>query len=237
MWIRTPDGGPSEHCDFGWSAEVYSEYVLLRTLAVLRDREWIDVPEDVEELVESVYDDSVCLNVSAEFAQRLESAGKQFRKKLERLRFQARDRLVKGPGFDGELAEVGGGELEDANPDVHRAFRALTRWSDVPSVSLVCLHGTRENAYLDANMTERVELAAEPDERTVGMLMGRSVDVAGHSIADYFGEAQAPRPWRKIAALRYRRPAFFENGMLRGRGFTLVLDEELGVVVEHGDAF
>ena len=86
-------------------------------------------------------------------------------------------------------------------------------------------------------MTERVELALEPDGRTVGRLMGRSVDVTGYSIADHFGKVQAPRPWAKIAALRYHRPAFFENGVLKGSGFTLVLDEEMGVIVEHGDVF
>ena len=233
LWIRTPAYDADTPPDFGADAAIYSDYVLLRSLVVLRERDHLDVPVDVEELIETVYDDSRPLDVSGAFARRLESARKKFAQRMAELARIAKERLIKRPEFEGELAAVAGGDLEDDNPDAHRALQALTRWSDRPSVSLVCLHGSSADAYFDADLTQRVDLGAEPDDHTIKKLIARSVTLAGHSIAECFAEENVPAAWRRLSVLRHHRLALFVDGVLRRPDFMLCLDPELGIVIER----
>src|SRR5205823_7520487 len=60
LWLLQPneaDGAPVFERD---RTAVYDEHVLLRSWLALRDRDVIRVPDDVEPLIEQVYDDAAC---------------------------------------------------------------------------------------------------------------------------------------------------------------------------------
>jgi CRISPR-associated endonuclease/helicase Cas3 len=60
LWIGQPDESGSVPTFESGSAVVYDEHVLLRTWLAIQRRASIRVPEEVEELIEAVYDDRTC---------------------------------------------------------------------------------------------------------------------------------------------------------------------------------
>ncbi|MDD3925471.1 MAG: CRISPR-associated helicase Cas3' [bacterium] len=235
LWVRRPKMDSDGLPDFEAGRTIYSDWILLRTLLVLgvRDRV-VRVPEDIEELIETVYEASSDLNVPKVFEERLEAAQADFQKKLDKLCFEAKKRLIKQPGYEGELARIFGEALEEDNPGVHIAFQANTRWSELPSVTVICLHSCGEKVFGDADCNYQVDLLVEPDDTTLRELMRATMSLSGYSITNYFMEnTKTPLGWRNIGMLRHVKLAEFIDGTLEGTDFTLRLDPELGGVIEY----
>lgn len=236
LWIRTPPNDNNGCPDFTGSKKVYPEYTRLRTMITLGSNKGdfvFKVPEDVEDLVEKVYDDSKKIGVPEHMAACLCSAKADLNVRIEQLRNEALKRLIKLPSFEPGLSDVINGDLEENAPTAHKAFQAPTRWSDLPSVSLICLHEKDGSVFLDSGCTETVDLDNEPDENMLCRLMRREMRLSGHAITEYFVEQSIPHGWAKVGMLRHHRLAIFKDGVLRGSNFTLRLDPDLGGVIEY----
>jgi CRISPR-associated endonuclease/helicase Cas3 len=238
LWVRTPGMDSPGLPDFGAGRAIYSDHILLRTLLALgsQDRA-IEIPGDMPELIEAVYDEARDPDVADDLERRLRAAKSEFQKRVDKLRYEANQRLIKRPEYSGELASVFGEALEEDNPAVHSAFQALTRWSDLPSVTVVCLHSCGGRVYVDRGLEHPVDLSVEPDSVTLTQLMRASMRLSGHAITRHFadaGKAATPQGWRRIAMLRHLRPAVFIDGVVANtEGFALRLDPELGGVIEY----
>lgn len=232
LWIMEPDFAQDLLPDFAESEEIYSDYILLRSFLILKEMTHIKVPDDIERLIQSVYDDK--LYVPDNYAARMKSSECKYKQRLSDLVRNARERIIGIPDAEESLYDKASGYLEEDNPDIHRAFQALTRWSDRPSVQIICLHTDKDGmAYLDAELTLPVDLSTEPDEGIVRALMTQSMGISGETLYRYFSCETIPKGWRDIPALRYCRPALFYNGEITGDSFTLKLDKDLGGVIEY----
>lgn len=214
---------------------IYPQYLLLATWWKLQRRDIIRVPEDVEELIERVYAQRQHLpNYSERFSSRISSAWDELQKRQEELQGQAQIKLIRAPEaleYLGDMIQTHE-PLQEDRPEIHPALHALTRWSDAPSVTVVCLYGSPEQCFFDQQQTEKVDLHEAPDDGMVKKLLGRSLSLSGHTVYEYFIDAERPPTWRRNTLLRNLYPAFFDqDGKLYADNFELSLDPELGLVV------
>ena len=206
---------------FGKSIEfVYDRYVLLRTWLALRRRGKLEVPGQVEELIEAVYAESTvdyddAWNAALEEAKvRMEHERNESEKAAGRL-------LVGDPKCACDLVEEFNDQLaDDEDPQAHKTIKAATREGD-PSLTVVMLPAD-------------TVLTAEPDVSQVRALLDRSVKLSHrgvfHSLLD---NGESPKEWADNAHLRYARVLRLdERNQARVGGYVLTLDEGLGVVIE-----
>jgi CRISPR-associated endonuclease/helicase Cas3 len=225
----TQDGAPQWHND----GYVYEPYVLLRSLLTLRGRDAISVPGDVPCLIAEVYDSQgVPADVDSHLLEILEKSRRTMELNMDKHVYQARHNLIPWPhDVDGLLAP--NRQLDEDNPELHEAWRALTRLVP-PSVTLVCLHRQPNGrTALDRAGEHPVDLGVEPDRETLKALSQETVSLSSYPVVKHFLALDPPAGWQSRAGLRYYRAAIFENGRCPLEdGHVLLLDEDKGLLLE-----
>lgn len=209
---------------FGKSIEyVYDRYILLRTWLALRERDQIEVPKEIEDLIEFVYgkDDSPQEDgwheALHEAHQKMDFEQTESEKKACRL-------LVSKPKAPADLVEDFNDQLaDDEDPNVHKDVRAATREGD-PSITVVML-------------PEGESLTTNPRIPEVRKLLDRSVKISHRGLFHAFLEqGEQPREWKENTHLRYARLLRLDsenNGAIDH--YCLHMDEGMGVVITKGE--
>jgi CRISPR-associated endonuclease/helicase Cas3 len=237
LWVghppRSADGTPT----FGDpNRAVYDHHVMLRSWLALRDQDRIRLPEDVEGLIEAVYDED--RPASAELSPPLrdlwnESLARQ-RRDLAADRREAEERWVRPPDYDydGSLWRLVGSGLEEDAPDLHPAHQALTRLAE-PSVPVVMLHGDPGRPALDPEGGPAIDPRVPPTLELATALLQRSVSLADRRLVHCLLAEPVPPGWRRSSLLRHHRLLILDAGRRTTVGrWTVRLDNETGVVVE-----
>jgi len=233
--ICQPEGEDHDAPDFGGSRYVYEPYILLRTLAVLRDRKSISLPADTVELIESVYGGRNEALMTA-LAEPMQPALQKMHKNNDKAQIAARSVMLLPPTDSGVIS-MPNPKLEDENPAVHRDMQALTRLGSV-SLQLVCLHRMADGSLNTrcAGNGETIDLHDRSLKEKARALLKASLSIQHHDVVNYLlGAADAqPAALKKISALRHHRLVVFENGCcpLPGSGVTLFLSTTFGLSVE-----
>ncbi|MBI4320957.1 MAG: CRISPR-associated endonuclease Cas3'' [Chloroflexi bacterium] len=235
LWLLGPESVDSDVPVFGRGiAKVYDEHILLRSWLVLKDAREIRVPGDVERMVEAVYSsDARCPpDVGEAFRRRWDETLKLLDEQACSDRIEAAARWVKRPNYDGALWRLSEEPREEDAPDFHLAHQALTRLSD-PSVQVVCVYGPREHPHLDEEGYESLDLEAVPPLAEARRLLMRSVSVSDRRVVYSLLADSPPQGWRRSALLRHHRLVVFDaGGAASVGGHRLVLDQELGLVID-----
>lgn len=223
--------------DFGLDAKIYDKATLLRTWLVLHGREGLSLPDETSRLIETIYDGK--LNdgeFDLIFQKALHEADEKARLEQEKETAQAKKRMVALPSYEDLLTDRNEG-LEEDDPKMNEAFRALTRLAE-PSVSLICLHQTTQGLALDADGTGApVNIMNRLNLQLAKKLLMRAVNVQRRDVVEYFvnnTKTITTAAWRESAAVRYYYPAIFDqNGECRPESadFVLKLTRELGLEV------
>ena len=212
-------GPPPE--SFGKSIEyVYDRYVLLRTWLTLRQREKLEVPAEIEALVEAVYGESAMAcgdgwNAAlGEAKVRMERDRNESEKAAGKL-------LVCQPKCPSDLIEEFNNQLaDDEDPQVHKTVRAATREGD-PSIEVVMLP------------TDTV-LTGHPGVSEVRALLDRSAKLSHRGIFQRLrDDGESPAEWARNSHLRHARLLRLDGCNQKPVGdYVLTVDEKLGVVIE-----
>jgi CRISPR-associated endonuclease/helicase Cas3 len=228
LWLLSPsmDGGlPS----FGPSAKVYDEHVLLRSWLALCSRDRIEVPSDVEPLVEAVYQR---LDPPHDLARGLRDAWRETaRKQAETVadeQREAQERWLRRPSYRGALWRLMEDPREEDAPDFHQAHQALTRLAE-PSVTLVALYSEAGDARLRPGGPV-VDVSRAPTREETRELLLRTFRVTDPRIVfTLLREGEVPPPWRRSPLLRHHRCLRVdrEGRAMVGR-HVVELDAELG---------
>jgi CRISPR-associated endonuclease/helicase Cas3 len=221
--------------DFGADERVYERAVLLRSWLALRQRRELRMPAETSALIEMVYGEGLtCEGCEPALMERLQRADELARKAQDAEVYQAKSRMIAKADNEDLLLNSNQG-LEEDNPEVHRAFRALTRLSD-PGITLVCLHQTADGLALEPSGNGApINLAQAPSAELTADLLRRAVSVQRYDVVHYFLEQATLAAWKRNAALRYHYLAVFdEQGRcpLDGAPLTLVLHRETGLEIE-----
>lgn len=239
LWIPKPDLDEKQVPNFGINTEVYEEYILLRTWLTLQHLEVISNVQQIEQLVEAVYDspntyDDLC----DALRNRLEATYMKARDQRESSNLAARSRTIPPAEDPDEFIEVFNQQLiEDDDPCIHPTLQAATRLSE-PSVQVVCLHLVDGRIYTEPDGSgEPIELSQTPDFALGRQLIERTVTISHRGIVKYFAEQDPPDAWKHSSLLRHHRLAVFHHGIavLCGCKWQLRYDETLGIIIEKAE--
>ena len=105
LWVRQPESDEATATDedadpvWGGSGFVYEKHILWRSWLTLRDRDQITLPDDIEPLIELVYDDDrLCPeDLSEEWKRAWNTTKEQLIAKREKDKAEAEKRLIKPP--------------------------------------------------------------------------------------------------------------------------------------------
>ena len=217
---------------------VYAPAVLLRSWAVLRERERLTLPDDLEPLLELVYGNATLPDVSEQFLQALQPAMTKLEDEKAEHERLARERALAEPaGFlDALIEDVP--YRDDDDPETNRYLRAATRLGE-PSITVVLLHEKDGKFSLTADGQTPVDLETKPSFEEAKLLLLHAVSLSNktvfHALATSVPE-HFPNAWRESALLRHARVLKLKDGRCSITGkFAIRLDETLGVIYERAE--
>ena len=226
LWLRAPvvaDGVPTFDSGTGY---VYDAHVLLRSWLALRDRHQLDVPADVEALIEAVYDDTLLCptDAPASLRARWDETRRRMADARSRDESKATHVRVLPPFHEDDIFEDYNQQLDEDAPGLHSSLQALTRLGD-RRVSVVLL-AADDQAALRRSETPTIEIAKR--------LLRRSVTLGDRRIVGDLDVLPVPSGWKRSPLLRHHRPlAPDDTGAYRVGRHVLRNDPDLGIVVDH----
>jgi CRISPR-associated endonuclease/helicase Cas3 len=205
-------------------APMYSALIVRRTLAALRDRTVVEIPTEIEPLVERVYDASTIPEAgSDDYDAFLEHHGAQ--------RVQASlaaEKLLPSPAHeDDPFGEFDVFLLDDEDPARHQRLAAATRLGR-PSLDLVFLEA-REGELFAGSVPIRLDHA--PSREAAAALVRRSISISSPTLFAIASAIPVPPGWKQHGALRHRRPVSIDGGRAALGSSELRLDPDLGLVI------
>jgi len=233
LWLVRPEHedratGP----EFGASAYVYSEAILLRTWLALRERTEITLPEDIEGLIETVYGGGP-VPQRTELAARVAKLDADDREGARADGNKAHAVVLRSPETEddpfGELASV----YDDEDPAIHPALRPVTRLGD-PSVDVIPIVDEQGRSLLAGNPSVVIDLwSRDPLPRSVVVAAARqSVGLSHRTVVAALLKENPPPAFAAAGHLRYHRVLRLDtDGRTEIGGVPLHLDPDLGLVV------
>jgi CRISPR-associated endonuclease/helicase Cas3 len=224
LFICSPDLSENGLPNFGRAnTAVYDEHLLLRSWFELKDRNKIAIPTEVEDLIESVYDDkrSSRANLSPQLADHWDKTAEALIQKRDEYEGKARQNRIASAESEGLLEDFNR-DLDEDDPSIHPTLQALTRLSG-PTAQLVLLS------------PEQIDLTHHPmDRQGVRTLLEHSVTVSHRGIVRMLlrEEENTPLSWRKNALLRHHRLIRIDETRRAHIGrYMLHLNAELGLTI------
>ncbi len=224
LHIRWPRGDDVPEFDPG-SKAVYEEHILLRTWWLLRDRESVAIPSDLQMLVDAVYtdDEAVPEGIDGPLEKAWQRTWAEMRRKQKAEREEAFLRRIPPPWSHGSVTEFTRDPRDEDASDLHPALQALTRLV-APSVSVVVLSPG------DVAIASHVR----PSRQETRRLMGRSVSVTTQGLVQALNQLPPPASWQDSPWLRRHRLLVIGDDPNRAiPGYAISYDRELGLVLER----
>lgn len=232
VWIRMPDIADNSIPDFGPSKYVYEEYFLLLSYLELVNRKSILLPDDIESLIQNVYDETEHIWPSSAYEMAVSGAYKKMTEIISRDMFKAKTKYINSQ-INGDIIEFFSRynfELEEDNPEVHKSLQALTRLIE-PTVQVVCLFRRPDGLFLNERDSHPIDMNKFPEKDMLRGLLRRSLSITDKRIVFRLLDQEPPFIWRKSPALRYHRLVEFENSLASIGDYRLILDNELGLLI------
>lgn len=246
LWILDPpldengelkiisEGNQKGTPDFGSSGLIYDKHILLRTWLLLRDRDAINVPDDVENLIETVYGQGeLPSNISDTEIELLKITRNQYEMELPGDQDQARGRYINHPRYGGQLADLMQQAREEESPELHPHSQAMTRLIE-PTVQVVCLWKRDGVVYLDKDFQKTLDLESEqraPRDVEKALVLN-SVGISSKSVVFEFFKEEPPKGWQRSPLLRRHRVLVFgPDGRCQKFGRTFELHPEKGLLI------
>jgi CRISPR-associated endonuclease/helicase Cas3 len=220
--------------EFGHDEYVYDRSVMLKTWLALKDKTEMTLPGETTALIEAVYGGEIEIKDEA-LQKEMETAIEKAEGKERKAIFDAVQQLIKAPDED-DLLSQRNSNLDEDDPTIHHAFRAMTRDAD-PSISLICIHRINGNLHLDTEgNTNPLDISTKPDKDLVKQLLRQNINVQNRTVLDAFAYKDPEltwKHWKEVAALKYVMPVIFENGRceLEGKKYALILDRQTGLTI------
>jgi len=215
-----------------WDA-VYEDFVLLATWRALEGKASLCIPQDLEVLLEEVYEREDPESFSEGLRERARKSLEHLRARRELLKAMAQEFSLSSPDdlFDySKVADLVAKERLKDDEENEKTQRLLTRLGD-PSVAVVPLFRVGEGLFLDREGRRSAPLKGKISPEEAEALFRRAVRLSRYPIPETLLREDPPSAWKKSGLLRGLRP--LEMGRVFGSGagaFRVELDLELGVV-------
>jgi len=209
---------------------IYERYLLLRSWLAIRESSSIQIPSDIDRLVQWVYDESVPDDLTPEWKDALKSSRDKLNWRRDEDFKKASQLVVPKPGYPEDiLAQFNKQLSDDEDPSTHESVRAATRSGD-PSTQVACLRRCDDRLYPMCGDTA-IDLDTEPSELLTVELLGSSLSVQTKGLYFELLHQPTPRSWSKNPYLRFHRLLEFIDGEAHLGAYHLTLSRELGLVI------
>jgi CRISPR-associated endonuclease/helicase Cas3 len=201
-----------------WWGAVYEEQLLLATRFLLKGREHLTIPDEIDKLVQDVYADNV--NIPPESLARFEQVANEMYGKMIAHRQQASQKFI---GFPDDASWNDPSRFtfyDEDEPGVHRTLMAQTRLGD-DSIVVIPL--------FDA---DAFDPSAEPDFACAKDWFKRALSVSRKGIVKPLQSAGVPEGWKKSALLRNCYPLRLDAESRWTLDPGIQLSDELGLVYQ-----
>lgn len=237
LWVAglACEGVPS----FGTAERIYERYVLLRSWLALQNRVQIELPGDIDRLVQEVYSEPMPQGLSEEWRVALEQAQARMDKRDSRDQDEAFYAPFGDPDETGWLEPQDFPRLPDDEPNPDDDPSLLKTRKGPPSATVVLLHKVGGQICLDAGGKERVSLASKLELAEARRIFASSVKLSRYELVKNNLEALRAhrdihglpaKPWSETPLLAHAHPVVLEGGRAVLGGLKLELHLELGVV-------
>lgn len=199
-----------------WWGAVYGEDILLRTHILLHDKPVLQLPDEIDTLVASVYEEEV--DVAESLQARLEHA---MQKTLgdHYAHVGVANQSIIGLPDDGSWKSSANFTLyDDDEPGVHSSLKAKTRLGD-DSIVVIPIHEA-----------DGIDPADEPDFSRAKALFLGAMSVSRKGVVKPLQSAGVPAGWRKNALLRNAYPLQLDAESCWSIDPKVQLSDDLGLV-------
>lgn len=222
-WFINPDSIKSNR--------IYEPLVLYKTYISLRGLQAINIPGDLEMLIESVYGDTQP-DCSAEETKTIDELTLLYNRSIKEQEQKANQVLIPEPAEQYPELNQTFQLLDEDDPHLHPDIKAVTRLG-APSLRIICL--SEENGclyFVDGNNTP-VNGVAEDLISIEQAAHASSVPISRQPFYKLIlsnKNTELPAAWKKISSLRYARILVFNDGHSVIPGVEISLDEKLGII-------
>ena len=225
--------------NFGSAEQIYERYVLLRSWLALKNRAQIELPDDIDRLVQEVYSEPTPQGLSHEWLEAL----KQACNRMHRRDSRDLDEAAYAPfGLPDETHWLDPQEFpklpdDEPNPDDDPSPTKTRKGR--PSATVVLLHRVNGQLCLDAAGQHPVKLDSKLELAEARRIFARSVKLSRHELVQGNFEAlKAHRKaqglsaelWSETPLLAHAHPVVLEGARAVVGGLVLELHPALGVV-------
>jgi CRISPR-associated endonuclease/helicase Cas3 len=213
--------GSDEPPSFGkplWWGAVYREDILLRTWSLLQNRQNLTLPDEIDVLVQAVYEEHV--GVPESLQERLEKALAADEGEAFALQGQANQAII---GFPDDASWNDSARFvlyDEDEPGVHRTLMARTRLGE-DSVVVIPLWPHDE-----------FRPKTTPDFGQAKRWFQRAVSLSRKGVVMKLKQMGVPEGWKQSALLRNCFPFVLSEGGRWTEDATVRLDDDWGVVYE-----
>ena len=213
------------------NAGVYDKYVVLKTWLAIRDLKKVELPGDIDPLVQLVYGDIDPPRITNSEADILKAACSSFRTSQIEDKNKANIVLVSNPLHPEDIVYSHNmGLIEDENdPDIHHNIRAATRLGE-PGIQVVCLNKD-ENGACETVDGVRVSLEEKPNPEQLPAILNSSMSISAKALYGKLKEMKPVNAWYKIRQIRHHRALLFSGGKCPLGDLSLNLDEIQGLTI------
>ena len=231
IWLIEPEKTDEGFPNFKNSI-VYAEHILLRTWLILREKKQIEIPEEVEDLIEAVYDTEKSFdNLDENLIDFWQISLGKWLGENEEDDEKANYRLIKRPVYSRHISGIFSSNLEEDSPEIHETLQAITRLTE-PTANVICLGEKDGRIFLDNDFSVEFDLSKKPHTDLTKELLRRSVKISKKSVVFKLLAEETPSKWNESALLRHHRLMLFdENRRCVKHGHEFCLNENLGLQI------
>lgn len=200
-----------------WWGKVYREDLLLRTWALLRRRQTLSLPDDIDSMVTAVYEEAVEMDES--LAERHAKAVEVAEGMAVGHRGQANQAIIGLPD-DGSWNDSARFVLYDDDAPVHRTLMAQTRL------------GQDSITVIPVWPEDQFETAAAPSTERAKLWFLRAFSASRPNVVATLRRLGAPSGWEKSSLLRGCFAMNLDEGGCWKADPSVRVDRELGLVYE-----
>ena len=221
IW-RVPEMNDEGMPDFGIDEAIYAPYILQKTWLRLRKMKELRTPDDIDELVNFVYDQNGDVEgITEDQRAALRAALAQMEQDNASSEFCSRQHVI-GPPADELLLSDHGFRWPD-----EATRQALTR--DIPpGIDIVCL--------IDEPLKQMAQ--DKPSLAETAILLQHKLTIRNRGVMRALEALPDHKPWAKLPQLKYARPLVFEDGQcqLPDSRYSLRLTRDYGLEIIKGEA-
>ena len=237
LWIINPTIDEQGKINFGDSGYIYDRHVLLRSWLTLRYRASVQLPEEMDSLIESVYDLDAPIPETLEpkYQEDWQSSLVDYQAQTEDSHWAKANQVKLPPAHAENNAEEFTRLRKD---DDDSTVQAVTRLGE-ESITTIFLQRTQEGLCLpsgDAKGTlctrQRIDLKQTPKLTDIKLLLANSTRISKKEIVKALQVKENPKQWTSALLRHCRYLELDANGEVDVGKWLIRLDPEKGVMFE-----